>query len=44
MLKTEYSSLGSNTMPDDALAPIVTSESAGMILTVLDGHHAFFPE
>ena len=40
MLKTEYSGLGINIMPDEALAPIVTSVSAGIAWTVQDGHHA----
>ena len=34
MLETEYSSLGVNTMPADALAPKVARASAGKVLAV----------
>ena len=34
MLETEYSGLGVNTIPADALAPKVAGPSAGMILAV----------
>ena len=34
MLEMEYSCLGVRTMPDDALAPEVSSASAGTVLAV----------
>ena len=34
MLETEYSGLGVNTMPADALAPKVARASTGMLLAV----------
>ena len=39
MLEPENSSFGVNTIPADALAPKVTSASAGMALVVKDRQH-----
>ena len=39
MLEMEYSGLGVNTMPADALAPKVSRASAGMVLSALDRQH-----
>ena len=36
VLETDFSGLGINTMPDDALTPKIARASAGMVLAVMD--------